>query len=338
MSEASGMSRRDFLKLGGAFVLTSIPGVDAIGASLEREPNVAAEILLFHTEMKKGGRYREAISGSHINRPVVEEMVKSMERISTELRSTHHGNGTSDTEVGKYIISHQLPGLVTMRIDTGREHIEDGKRHKIISHCNGFFLHGGGKTRLVTADHCFSEQSPTRKEFESFNTAGIDMARRDVSTEYKGAALKFDGHTTRDDVSGALGVTVGEKNGIADAFYSPLVPMTDAIYTEMLVKSGMSVTHDMERHIREGMWKILPPSQGEQRDGSVAAKGRSGSIEVAYEPRRRGYTPAGLFFAVCMPSSGVFRGRVIGFVSSPNALEAIVSSGVGKFARPVLKP
>lgn len=334
-------ARRKFLRdagaAGAAFVLTSIPGVDALASAFEQKPSIAAEILLFFNEMKKGGRYREAISGRVASEPILKEMLESMDRIAGGLRSMHFGKKIADKETGKYVISQELPGLGQLKVDTGKRQVIDGRAAPIFSLCNGFFLHGGGKTRFITADHCLPKGSAMRSEFESFDAMGIDLARRDVSNEYKGAALTFDGHTSRDDVSGTLGVTVGEKDGIADAFYSPLIPMTDAVYHELFIKTRIPVPPGMERHIREGMWKVFPRSQGVVFDGQLAAQGRSGSIEIAYEPRRRGYTPAGVFFAVCTPRTGVFKDRVIAFVSSPDSLSAAVNSNAGKFARPVSK-
>ena len=328
-------TRRDFLTMAGALALTSIPGVDALGSILDQNPDLAKEILNMQEKLSPNGEYYTALHNRDLKPEKVKEIVDTMDAIARRLRTMHFGAETRDQAAGKYIISQKIPGLLQLQIPTGKKRLVDGVLQPLTSLCNGFVIHARGVARWVTAYHCV-EGTLRESEFKHQETNGADLATRRLDN-YKGPALTFDGHTTADSISGAIGVTIGEKNGLEDAFYSPLAPMTDAAYRYMF--GHEIVPSPFAEHVRNCMWKVLPPEQGRKINGLFASKGRSGSIELVYEPRRRGYTPAGVYFGIIVPTQGPLQGKTIGFVSKPDSLRDLFEAedAPGRFATPALQ-
>lgn len=329
------LDRREFMKLGGSLVLTSISGIDALGQSLAKKPELAREILDIRKELSPGGRYHFAIYKSELTDSMLAEIADRAEGISKELREMHHKLKPIDKEVGQYIVSQQLPGLMRIQLPTGQYANIGGTRQPVLYDCNAFALHARGRTREMTAAHCVRG---TLKESEYImpRDPTVDVATRDITGTYKGPALVFDGHTTREALSGAIGITIGEKSGIADAFYSPLIPVT--AQTVDLMFSGMVLPDADVRQMKRGFWKILPKEQGRDSRGNIVAKGRSGSIEIAYEPRRRGYTPVGIFTMVGVLTTGPLAGKVVGFISGPDSIDELLDdAAVGRFAKEKLR-
>ncbi len=328
--------RRLFLKEAvSALLLTSIPGIDALGSVLDQYPDLAQEILDLQKKLSPQGEYFKALHSEDLSSKKILEIVDKMDAVATRLRTMHFGAESRDQAAGKYIISQKIPGLLQLQIPTSQKRLVDGVMQSLVSLCNGFVIRAQGTARWVTAYHCV-EGTLREHEFNRQQSNGADLATRRLDN-YHGPALTFDGHTTADSISGAIGVTIGEKNGIEDAFYSPLVPMTPAVYHYMF--AGEELGEPFESQVRNSMWKVLPPEQGRKINGRFVSKGRSGSIEIAYEPRRRGYTPAGVYFAIAVPTQGPLKGKTIGFVSKPDSLTKLFDSdeAQGRFANPALK-
>ena len=214
-----------------------------------------------------------------------------------------------------------MPGLVTGRIRTGiYNKLPDGRRVEGPDPAI-FMLHVLGTTYISTADHCVSG-TPADAGFHT-NPAIADFAVRRIDGTYTGSALTLDYHTSNDLISGLLGVTIGTKDGMRDAFYGPLVAMTDSMWHSFT--DGMDVSDQFRDQVRRGFWKILPPEQGDivrqtKTVTEVRASGRSGSIEIAYDPARYGHVIAGNFIAVGRFISGPFAGHTVGFYSGPDAM------------------
>ena len=80
------------------------------------------------------------------------------------------------------------------------------------------------------------------------NPAIADFAVRRIDGTYTGNALTLDYHTSNDLISGLLGVTIGTKDGMRDAFYGPLVAMTDSMWHSFT--DGMDVSDQFRDQVR----------------------------------------------------------------------------------------
>jgi hypothetical protein len=318
-------NRREFLRGAGAVALTLMPGAGALGRALDARPDLSRELLALQQDLAKGGRYHFALQDKRfLTNEFLSGMIERMARVSAELRNIHHKNRAPlERTVGEYILSDELPGLAqqtfyrTQRVGQGK--VADG-------YCNVFFLHSGESVFKVAAHHCV--EGTTEEEAFSSIPEKYDLSVREArGSEYSGQPLIFDGDLSREDAAGWVGVTVGEKFGTKDAFYGPLVPMTDAFFQYMFGKGG--IEEPFATHIKNGFWKVLPPGEGSVEavhEGKPVfkAQGRSGSIEVAYDPKRGGYTTVGNFIGIVSFASGPLRGRTIGFYSGPEAIQETI--------------
>ena len=229
------LNRRQFLKGFGALILTSCPGVDALGAALDTKPNLALKIARLQRDLAKGGGYYNALrSPSIMTSGTVESMAREMAYVSQELRAMHFGQKPVEPEAGhKYMHSLNIPGLASRWLDTGRRKVVDGREHILGKSCNEFFLHGGGVTYEVAPHHCVAN-TLEEQEFVTMRETDVALRRVNATKQRNHRALVFDSRLTREAVSGWLGITVGEKDDVKDAWYGHLVPMTTEFYAYLV--------------------------------------------------------------------------------------------------------
>ena len=335
MEANSTIDRRDVLLGGLASLFTAATPVDALARFAEQQPSLAQEISLIHLSVQPGGRYYRALREPEAHETLIVEMISRLKKIREDLSVLHIIPEAAADDERKFIASEEIPGLAFGNIDTyeSRER-PDGTRAPLRRFCNFFFMHALGADYLTTADHCIAN-TPAGRGFYR-NPARADFAvRRLKPDEYKGTAITFDVRTTNEAMNGHIGTTVGTKHGVIEAFYGPLMAMTTGMYD--LFAEGEEIPVPLATHLRGGYWKIIPPDQGKAVrivDGHVELKasGRSGSIELVYDPHRKGRYVAGNFIAVKRFTKEPFAGQTVGFYSSSENLLSIIEEERGDIA------
>src|SRR5581483_2311925 len=148
------ISRRDILAGVGATALTMVPGVDALGAQMEKKPQLGREILNLRKDLKHGGRYEKALQHSSLlTDQLLTEMKDRLTRVGNELREMHFNRRTVDPSVSAYVYSEQIPGLTTRWIDTGRVINVGGKVVPLKIFSNQFVVESRGAKYEVIPHH-----------------------------------------------------------------------------------------------------------------------------------------------------------------------------------------
>ena len=327
------LSRRELLAATGALALTSVPGIDALGAVLEGNPELAKEILALQIDLTRTGRYGKALRDRNVlMTPLLQEMIGRMSRVSEELGKVYLDVGASETSVGRYIISEQLPGLAARVFKREKEIFQNGKYEKD-TFANTFLLESRGAVFEFAPYHAV--RGSVEEHMFVASSQNHDVAARYVAKhEYIGRVFRFDKNITREAVTGWVGVTKGERPDSKGAFYGALVPMTSAFFNTLF--EGTRPQEPIATYVRNGFWKILPPELGDEDKsrppGIKKMQGYSGAIEVAYSPQKRGYTPVGSLMGFRnIPRGHPLAGRVVGFYNGPEALKNAIEKARAAF-------
>lgn len=324
MGEGPEMNRRRFVLDGlAAAGAVAIPG-GALAKALEAQPELAKETLALQKDLAVGGKYYGALRDRKALTPdLLSEMAGRMSRVSHELREIHFGRKAREPGVDVYIASQDIPGSITRKLDTGKRSVAEGGRlEKTTNTFNTFFVRSEGEMYEFAPGHSV-EGTLEKNELKFTISQQYDLATRLVPKgEDIGPLLGFDKDLTRETLSGWIGVTRGEKAGVKEAFYGSLVPMTPEFFDALF--RSKPPAEPLATQIQNGFWKILPTDQIKSDEaGNTLARGYSGSMELAYDPKKRRHTAVGsLMSIVRIPSTyPVLAGHTIGFYTGPEGLK-----------------
>lgn len=295
----------------------------ALSREVQASPRLSEAMDQVRMALQPGGEWYEALRKPSIEARVYESILTHSKRIAIEMRDIYFGRNKNidDREgVEKYIQRFKIPGLV--KIKTTEKGTSTALEKKIGLKewsCNAFYLKHAQSVKLVTAAHCI--EGTNEAPHFTVHPDGEDVAAWD-RPQYTGNSLTIDDSLTRDSVAGSLGFTVGDKENVPDAFFAPLIPVGKTTLDDMFPQQN--IPPEVRKRLEKGFWKVLPQNQWQSDD--VAAEGRSGSIELAFDAKRGGYAPAGFLIAVARPTGKPFDGYVIGFYTGPEALKKMFSN------------
>lgn len=317
-------SRREVLRAGlAAIAFTVMPG-DALSRALEHATLLKEQILSLYDDVRVGGALNRDLHDAKKWAQQLDRAVPRIQYVSRELGKLHASEPLASTN--EFLVAQNVPGVLSGSF-VSREKTNTGAAIRE-QRCNLLKIDVSGVHYLVTAQHCIKGMES--EQYFTHDDAIGDVAVHRSSAEVPGVPLGFDMSRTSADIQGLLGVTVSKANDAFVMQYGVLMPMTAPLYAHLIEENehAAAISPTLKAHIKSGYWKVLSDDMADTRSvgtqTEVQAAGLSGSVDLAYDARRGGYTPGGLLIAVMRPNAGPLRGLSIGFYTGPEAIRKAI--------------